>query len=191
MHIFETMYYIFVQTFAWGCPNDAALGLGKTLHNHVEARPRAPDELASVEVIQAATGQSHTLWLDDSGRVWASGRNREGQCGATVSTRTMERPRVIAGLSAMYVSYIAAGALSSACVVDGKLFEVRESYTLDQCHIGVVVSRNVFYTQWGFCCTSLKKLDDQELGHGHEQDQGEVSYEDAMESMVQLTGLVS
>ena len=117
-------FFSFAQTFTWGCPNDHALGISGTRQNQAEARPRAPKELLSSEIQQAAAGQGHTLWLDASGRVWASGRNNEGQCGVGRSMVKVDTPRVVAALDSMYVTHIAAGALTSACIVDGKLYEV-------------------------------------------------------------------
>jgi len=113
------------------------------------------------------------------------------------SMATVETPRVVAALDSMYVTHVAAGALTSACIVDGKLYEVSctpgwcvfKLYCNRRCCcFGVVEpdSRNVFPAQWGFCCTALKAKDKDE----DQTDSDEVSYEDAMESMVQLTGLV-
>ncbi len=95
----------------------------------------------------------------------------------------------------MYVTHVAAGALSSACIVDGRLYEVRLALSDQNCNLQLATllgrGRNSealsFIVQWGFCCTSLKETSSSDAG----ADITDVSYEDAMESMVQLTGLVS
>ena len=158
------------QTLVWGCPRDGALGLKGSKTGIVRSPTASTSALGSVEITHSDAGQAHSVWLDSSGRVWACGRNKEGQCGAPLKHTTLDTPSVIASMSHLFATQVAAGALSTAIVADGRLYEV------------------------GFVVSSLKskaEADAEAGGSSARADDDEEGLQDAMESMVQLTGLAS
>lgn len=54
------------------------LGLNNTTS---QDKPAVVPALANMNVISAACGRNHTLFLTDTGTVYACGDNRSGQCG--------------------------------------------------------------------------------------------------------------
>ncbi|KAI3431790.1 hypothetical protein D9Q98_010543 [Chlorella vulgaris] len=67
------------EALTWGDGRDGKLGHGTTDSAHV---PHFVESLAGrVHVTATALGRQHTLFLDSSGQAWATGENREGQCG--------------------------------------------------------------------------------------------------------------
>ncbi|PRW33122.1 E3 ISG15-- ligase HERC5 [Chlorella sorokiniana] len=67
------------EVLTWGEGSDGKLGLGGTDSAHT---PQFVQSLAGrVHVTGAALGRQHTLFLDSSGQAWATGENKEGQCG--------------------------------------------------------------------------------------------------------------
>ena len=53
---------------------------GPTRHRDVY-EPRTIDSLRGVQFVSGAAGEAHTLLVSEFGRVWAFGRNKEGQLG--------------------------------------------------------------------------------------------------------------
>jgi alpha-tubulin suppressor-like RCC1 family protein len=67
--------------YAWGSNRYGQCGVDPATAGHALLRPtRVPlPELAQ----QVCAGDAHTLWVSRSGRVWAAGSDRFGQCGAS------------------------------------------------------------------------------------------------------------
>jgi hypothetical protein len=54
--------------------------------------PQFVESLAGrVQITSAALGRQHTLFLDASGQAWATGENKEGQCGLGTPLEEMAR----------------------------------------------------------------------------------------------------
>lgn len=51
--------------------------------------------LENVNVVQAAVGRHHSLFLTDTGRVYACGENKSGQCGIGNTSPTVPTPTLI------------------------------------------------------------------------------------------------
>ncbi|EFN51153.1 hypothetical protein CHLNCDRAFT_141375 [Chlorella variabilis] len=67
------------EVLTWGEGLHGKLGHGCVDSAHV---PHCVESLAGrVHVVAAALGRHHTLFLDSSGQAWATGENKEGQCG--------------------------------------------------------------------------------------------------------------
>lgn len=76
-----------------------ALSFGRNQHGqlgHSELKifekPTLIEGLANVNVIQAACGRNHTLFLTDTGTVYACGDNRSGQCGIGSTAANVTKP---------------------------------------------------------------------------------------------------
>ncbi|KAG4080625.1 hypothetical protein HA402_013155 [Bradysia odoriphaga] len=54
--------------------------------------PTVIAELENVNVIQAACGRNHSLFLTDTGTVYACGDNKSGQCGIGSTTPVVQKP---------------------------------------------------------------------------------------------------
>ncbi|PSC69269.1 snurportin-1 [Micractinium conductrix] len=67
------------EVLTWGEGKEGKLGHGCTDNSYV---PHCVESLAGrVHVTGAALGRQHTLFLDSTGQAWATGENKEGQCG--------------------------------------------------------------------------------------------------------------
>lgn len=56
-------------------------------------KPTIIPELEDVNIIQAACGRNHSLFLTDSGVVYACGDNKSGQCGiGNSTTQIVQKP---------------------------------------------------------------------------------------------------
>lgn len=56
-------------------------------------KPTLIPELEDVNIIQAACGRNHSLFLSDKGVVYACGDNKSGQCGiGNNSTQVVQKP---------------------------------------------------------------------------------------------------
>lgn len=57
--------------------------------------PTIIPKLIGVNIIQAACGRHHSLFLSDGGQVYACGDNSKGQCGIGSTTKFVEFPQSI------------------------------------------------------------------------------------------------
>ena len=107
--------------FASGNNVHGQLGDGSTLHRH-EPVPAAVDDLDAPEFSAVEVGREYSLALGGDGRVWAWGRNDQGQLGDG-SGAQQERPVEVALSDEIVVVALAAGeAHSLALASDGRLW---------------------------------------------------------------------
>lgn len=97
------------KVFSWGRNECGQLGLGGTKDKFV---PTLINEITGHEIVEVATGKSHTLFLTSEGKVLACGSNAEGQCGQGRKCANLEKPKLIQYDGPDVVS-VAAGALFS------------------------------------------------------------------------------
>jgi alpha-tubulin suppressor-like RCC1 family protein len=97
-----------VWTFGWGGDNMGKLGLGRSKNTSV---PTLIPELENI--VQVAPGYSHSLCLDNRGRVWCFGQNNIGQLGLG-DQRDTYQPTLIPKLS--NIVQVSAGSDSSLCL---------------------------------------------------------------------------
>ena len=79
------------KAYAWGRNEKGQLGVG---HTNDLRRPQLVEALIEKEIVSAATGRNHTLFLAKDGSVYACGDNRSGQVGPD-KTPTVNKPRLI------------------------------------------------------------------------------------------------
>lgn len=108
-----------VMTF--GRNDKGQLGLGDT---ETRLTPVAIDKLKGVNIVAAACGRSHTLFLDAEGAVYACGDNKMGQCGTNQqSVQQILNPTKVVFKENKPISKLACGAEFSMIVdTDGKLY---------------------------------------------------------------------
>lgn len=108
-------------TMTFGRNDKGQLGLGDT---DTRVTPTVVEALKGVDIIAAACGRSHTLFLDSDGIVYACGDNKMGQCGTNQqSVHQILTPVRIAFKENKPIVKIACGAEFSMIVdADGKLY---------------------------------------------------------------------
>ncbi|EFJ52699.1 hypothetical protein VOLCADRAFT_85945 [Volvox carteri f. nagariensis] len=67
------------EAWTWGDGKGGKLGHGTA--QHVHSPHRVESLVGRAAVRQVALGDTHTLFVDQSGGLWACGENKEGQCG--------------------------------------------------------------------------------------------------------------
>ena len=109
--------------FGFGSQPDGALGLGE---KELRSEAKILRFTSGTKIRQVACGLRHSLLLDETGRVWTFGDNRQGQLGQqTAATGAMThsfRPLLVSGLC--NVKLIACGDAHNLAVVEteGKPF---------------------------------------------------------------------
>ncbi|KAJ4836942.1 hypothetical protein Tsubulata_042974 [Turnera subulata] len=106
----------------WGNGDYGRLGLG-SLHSHSTPKPLFPSAFHNQTLSSIACGGAHTLFLTESGRVYATGLNDNGQLGIsdTSVTYSMEPVQVL-GIEQEIVQISAGYHHSCAVSVDGELY---------------------------------------------------------------------
>jgi len=123
--------------FTWGDPSQGQLGV---FRSEVQQKPTVVRRLLSLVVTHVAAGDAHSLALTDTGRVYAWGRNTEGQLGVAPAssggramcgnTEAALGPQFVAALEGKPILRITAGANHSAAVAGtGALFTWGEGAT--------------------------------------------------------------
>ena len=84
------------QVYGWG--RNEAQQLGTSRPTNVYWPTPLDDFESESPIVQAATGKSHTLFLNKNGEVWALGSNKFGQCGVKPgpASETVNTPRITA-----------------------------------------------------------------------------------------------
>jgi len=100
------------NVYAWGRNETSQLGLGDAKDRYV---PTLINEITGYDIVEVATGKSHTLFLTSEGKVLACGSNNEGQCGTGKKSGHITVPKLISYDGPDIVS-VAAGALFSVMV---------------------------------------------------------------------------
>ncbi|XP_073956775.1 protein RCC2 [Choristoneura fumiferana] len=77
------------EAYAFGRNTCGQLGMGDTTTRYV---PEPIPTLQGMNVIHAAVGRHHTLFVTDTGTVYACGENKSGQCGLGSSTPQVLKP---------------------------------------------------------------------------------------------------
>lgn len=105
----------------FGRNDKGQLGLGDT---ETRITPVVVEALKGIDVVAAACGRSHTLFLSSDGMVFACGDNKMGQCGTNQqSVHTLFTPSRIAFKENKPVVKMACGAEFSMIVdIEGKLY---------------------------------------------------------------------
>lgn len=84
------------QVYGWGRNEGQQLGISRPTNVYW---PTPLDDFDSESpIVQAATGKSHSLFLNKDGEVWALGSNKFGQCGVKPgpASETVGKPRITA-----------------------------------------------------------------------------------------------
>lgn len=108
-----------VMTF--GRNDKGQLGLGDT---ETRITPTPIEAFKNINIVAAACGRSHTLFLDSNGIVYSCGDNKMGQCGTNqMAVQQIVTPTRIAFKENKPVVRIACGAEFSMIVdIDGRLY---------------------------------------------------------------------
>lgn len=109
------------QTLTFGRNDKGQLGLGDTETRIV---PEVVEALRDIDIVAAACGRSHTLFLDSDGIVYACGDNKMGQCGTNqMAVQQINIPTRIAFKENKPVVKMACGAEFSMIVdEEGRLY---------------------------------------------------------------------
>lgn len=105
------------QVMTWGTGKSGELGLGKYIT--YSSIPRAIPALRSVRITQIASGNQHTLAIDDEGRLFSWGCGKSGQLGHDNGVDCFE-PRLIAFFDQYYVEQCSAGRSHSAVLMTSR-----------------------------------------------------------------------
>lgn len=108
-----------VMTF--GRNDKGQLGLGDT---ETRITPTLIEDFKDINIVAAACGRSHTLFLDSNGIVYSCGDNKMGQCGTNqMAVQQIVKPTRIAFRENKPIVRIACGAEFSMIVdIDGRLY---------------------------------------------------------------------
>ena len=107
------------QVYAWGRNEEGQLGLGDSEDKMV---PSLVQELTGHNIVEIATGKSHSLFLTSEGKVLACGSNEKGQLGQGKKTSKLETPKLIAHEGADIVSVACGAEFSVILDKDGKVW---------------------------------------------------------------------
>jgi alpha-tubulin suppressor-like RCC1 family protein len=103
------------DVFAWGSNNQGQLGHGGRRGSRV---PKRIDVLAGKKIVKIVAGWKHTMYMTDTGVLYAAGFNFKGQLGLGIDTNIDQLvPVEITFLSEKRVLMIGAGANHSFAVV--------------------------------------------------------------------------
>lgn len=108
-------------TMTFGRNDKGQLGLGDT---ETRTTPTVLEAFKGINIVAAACGRSHTLFLSSEGMVFACGDNKMGQCGTNQqSVHQLTSPSRIAFKENKPIVKIACGAEFSMIVdIEGKLY---------------------------------------------------------------------
>lgn len=107
------------QTYSWGWGDFGRLGHGTCSDYFL---PNPIKGLAGMEITQVACGDTHTIALSSNGKLYAFGRNQNGQLGLGSSTDSLS-PTVVESLQHQRVISVACGAEHTLAATDtGELF---------------------------------------------------------------------
>jgi hypothetical protein len=160
------------KLWATGSSGSGQLGLGNT-NLQTLFQPVTISGLASgANITSVSAGSAHSLALDSSGKLWATGYNFYGQLGlgnsGSEANRNSFQSVTISGLaSAANITYIAAGnGHSLALDSDGKLWATGHN-AYGQLGLGNNVSQNSFQIVTISGLTSGAKIISVAAGNGH------------------------
>jgi E3 ubiquitin-protein ligase HERC4 len=102
------------QLFCWGSNSVGQLGLDTSLG--IVQIPRIIKSLATSIVVQIACGQKHSLALTNNGELYSWGSNSNGQLGLGEHLKMNFKPKLITGLVAVPIAFIACGGYHSIVV---------------------------------------------------------------------------
>eukprot|EP00934_Nitzschia_sp_Nitz4_P008904 Nitzschia sp. Nitz4//scaffold54_size114964//82109//83860//NITZ4_003860-RA/size114964-processed-gene-0.166-mRNA-1//1//CDS//3329554378//8894//frame0 len=108
--------------FAWGCNRSAQCGFKPTKDPPTLCDPRSVqfERLEQPKIVKVAAGRSHSVALDDKGKIYSWGACQHGQCGVLVRRRgAMVTPRQIESLSQVNIVDIAAGDSHTMALTSG------------------------------------------------------------------------
>jgi len=95
------------HVYAWGRNEMGQLGVGDSKDHFV---PQLVKEITGYDIVEVATGKSHTLFLTSCGKVLAAGSNEQGQCGQGRKTGNLETPKLVVHDGAADIVSVACGA---------------------------------------------------------------------------------
>lgn len=108
------------HVYAWGRNEMGQLGVGDSKDHFV---PQLVKEITGYDIVEVATGKSHTLFLTSCGKVLAAGSNEQGQCGQGRKTGNLETPKLVVHEGAADIVSVACGAEFSVMLdKDGKVW---------------------------------------------------------------------
>jgi alpha-tubulin suppressor-like RCC1 family protein len=80
------------KVYGWGRNEKGSLGLGDCKDRRCPTLVKALDQY---NIVSAATGKNHSLFLTDDGKVLACGANNYGQCAAGASEVNVTEPKMV------------------------------------------------------------------------------------------------
>ncbi|CAI0403914.1 unnamed protein product [Linum tenue] len=105
----------------WGNGDYGRLGFGN-LDSQSTPKPLFPSSFRDQTLKSIACGGAHTLFLTESGQVFATGLNDFGQLGISDSSSYVTEPVLVSGLEKEIVQISAGYHHSGAITVDGELY---------------------------------------------------------------------
>merc|ERR1712013_763742 len=93
------------------------LGVGDSKDHFV---PQLVKEITGYDIVEVATGKSHTLFLTSCGKVLAAGSNEQGQCGQGRKTGNLETPKLVVHEGAADIVSVACGGSVSCWTRKGR-----------------------------------------------------------------------
>jgi alpha-tubulin suppressor-like RCC1 family protein len=114
--------------YSWGINKAGQTGLPTDKFPHAAYSPTRVSSLPELTSL-VSCGESHTMWLSYSGRLYASGKNSHGQLalGVTEGSPYVDSPRLVASLEGIRVREVACGARHSLILAsDGSVYAAGE-----------------------------------------------------------------
>ncbi|KAF5286890.1 hypothetical protein FQA39_LY00423 [Lamprigera yunnana] len=108
------------QIFTWGSDHNGQLG-----HNigQIQAIPKILKALATINIVQIACGQKHSIALTSGGEIYAWGANDHGQLGIGTTSEFENLPSPVIALAGIPISQIACGSNHTFAIsVSGAVF---------------------------------------------------------------------
>lgn len=102
------------SVYVWG--SNTAGQLGITRGDTVDI-PSVVRELGDVHAVQTACGAFHTIVLTESGEIWSTGKNSQGQLGLPFQVVSVREFTKVAGLEGKKVRRVICGAYNTAFLV--------------------------------------------------------------------------
>ncbi|XP_046391938.1 probable E3 ubiquitin-protein ligase HERC4 isoform X1 [Ischnura elegans] len=102
------------QVFSWGCNLHGQLGNEPLIPS--QPTPKIVRSLATVHIVQVASGISHNLAIANNGDLYSWGSNTYGQLGIGTVGGDVGKPQIVKSLAGIPLAFIACGGFHSFAV---------------------------------------------------------------------------